>query len=95
MLARWMLHHDRQNPLYEMFDELCAVMAEYDVCFSLGDGLRPGAIADATDDAQLVERLGVEVQVVEGSPENIKITLSADLALAEAILRARGEGVKA
>ena len=48
----------------------------------------------ATDDAQLVERLGVPVCVVEGSPENIKITLSADLALAEAILGVRGVGVK-
>jgi 2-C-methyl-D-erythritol 4-phosphate cytidylyltransferase/2-C-methyl-D-erythritol 2,4-cyclodiphosphate synthase len=46
----------------------------------------------ATDDAQLVERLGQRVQVVEGSPENIKITLPADLTLAEAILRSRGEG---
>jgi 2-C-methyl-D-erythritol 4-phosphate cytidylyltransferase/2-C-methyl-D-erythritol 2,4-cyclodiphosphate synthase len=46
----------------------------------------------ATDDAQLVERLGQRVQVVEGSPENIKVTLPADLVLAEAILRARGEG---
>ena len=55
LLAKWMLYHDRQNPLYEMFDDLCAVMAEYDVCFSLGDGLRPGAIADATDDAQIAE----------------------------------------
>ncbi|MHC4239220.1 MAG: phosphomethylpyrimidine synthase ThiC [Planctomycetota bacterium] len=55
LLAKWMLHHNRQNPLYEMFDDLCAIMAEYDVCFSLGDGLRPGAIADATDDAQLAE----------------------------------------
>jgi phosphomethylpyrimidine synthase len=55
LLAKWMLYHDRQNPLYEMFDELCAIMAEYDVCFSLGDGLRPGAIADATDRAQIAE----------------------------------------
>ncbi|MBM4029903.1 MAG: phosphomethylpyrimidine synthase ThiC, partial [Planctomycetes bacterium] len=55
LLAKWMLHHNRQNPMYEMFDELCDVMAEYDVCFSLGDGLRPGAIADATDAAQLAE----------------------------------------
>ncbi|MHC4153382.1 MAG: phosphomethylpyrimidine synthase ThiC [Planctomycetota bacterium] len=55
LLAKWMLHHNRQNPLYEMFDDLCDIMAEYDVCFSLGDGLRPGAIADATDDAQLAE----------------------------------------
>jgi len=55
LLAKWMLHHNKQNPLYEMFDELCALMAEHDVCFSLGDGLRPGAIADASDDAQMAE----------------------------------------
>lgn len=50
LLAKWMLHHNRQNPLYEMFDDLCGIMAEFDVCFSLGDGLRPGAIADASDE---------------------------------------------
>jgi len=55
LLAKWMLHHNRQNPFYEMFDDLCAILAEYDICFSLGDGLRPGAIADATDQAQLAE----------------------------------------
>ena len=55
LLAKWMIYHNRQNPLYEMFDDLCDIMAEYDVCFSLGDGLRPGAIADATDEAQLAE----------------------------------------
>ena len=55
LLAKWMLSHNRQNPLYEMFDDLCDILAEYDVCFSLGDGLRPGAIADATDEAQMAE----------------------------------------
>ena len=55
LLAKWMVHHNRQNLLYEMFDDLCDIMAQYDVCFSLGDGLRPGAIADATDEAQLAE----------------------------------------
>lgn len=55
LLAKWMLHHGRQNPFYELFDDLCAIMRQYDVCFSLGDGLRPGAIADATDEAQLAE----------------------------------------
>jgi len=55
LLAKWMVHHNRQNPLYEMFDQLCEIMAEHDVCFSLGDGLRPGAIADATDEAQIAE----------------------------------------
>ena len=55
LLAKWMLYHNKQNPLYEMYDDLCDVMAEYDVCFSLGDGLRPGAVADATDEAQIAE----------------------------------------
>ncbi len=55
LLAKWMLYHNKQNPLYEMFDDLCDIMVEYDVCFSLGDGLRPGAIADATDEAQIAE----------------------------------------
>ncbi|MHC5061182.1 MAG: phosphomethylpyrimidine synthase ThiC [Planctomycetota bacterium] len=55
LLAKWMLHHNRQNLMYEMFDELCDIMRQYDVCFSLGDGLRPGCIADATDAAQIAE----------------------------------------
>jgi len=55
LLAKWMIHHDKQNPMYEMFDDLCDILAEYDISFSLGDGLRPGAIADATDEAQIVE----------------------------------------
>jgi len=55
LLAKWMLHHNKQNPLYEMFDDLCDIMIENDICFSLGDGFRPGAIADATDEAQLAE----------------------------------------
>ena len=55
LLAKWMLYHNRQNPLYEMFDDLCDIMAEFDICFSLGDGLRPGCIADATDQAQIAE----------------------------------------
>ncbi len=55
LLAEWMIYHKRQNPLYEMFDELCGLMREYDVCFSLGDGLRPGCLADATDEAQMAE----------------------------------------
>jgi phosphomethylpyrimidine synthase len=55
LLAKWMLYHNKQNPLYEMFDDLCGILAEYDICFSLGDGLRPGAIGDATDEAQIAE----------------------------------------
>lgn len=55
LIAKWMLLKKRQNPFYELFDEICDIMAEYDVCFSLGDGLRPGCIADATDEAQIAE----------------------------------------
>jgi phosphomethylpyrimidine synthase len=55
LLAKWMIHHNRQNPMYEIFDDICAIMREYDVSFSLGDGLRPGGLADATDEAQLRE----------------------------------------
>ena len=55
LLARWMLYHNRQNLMYDIFDDLCDIMVQFDVCFSLGDGLRPGAIADATDQAQIAE----------------------------------------
>ena len=55
LTAKWMLHHNKQNMMYDLFDDLCDIMKEYDVCFSLGDGLRPGCIADATDDAQIAE----------------------------------------
>ncbi len=55
LLAKWMTYHNRQNPLYEHFDDICDIMREYDVTFSLGDGLRPGALADASDEAQLNE----------------------------------------
>ena len=68
LLAKWMLYHKRQNPLYEMFDQICDIMAQYDVCFSLGDGLRPGAIADATDEAQIAE-LRVMGELVERAKE--------------------------
>ena len=55
ILAAWCLAHHRENFLYEHFDELCEIFAAYDVAFSLGDGLRPGSIADANDEAQLAE----------------------------------------
>ncbi|MFC1823338.1 phosphomethylpyrimidine synthase ThiC [Thermodesulfobacteriota bacterium] len=54
-LTTWMLHHDRENPLYEHFDRLLSIAGEYDVTLSLGDGLRPGCLADATDRAQIHE----------------------------------------
>jgi phosphomethylpyrimidine synthase len=55
ILAQWMAHHHKQNFLYECFDDICKIMKKYDVSFSLGDGLRPGCIADASDEAQFAE----------------------------------------
>jgi phosphomethylpyrimidine synthase len=55
LLAKWMIHHNRQNPMYEYWEEICDVMRKFDVSFSIGDGLRPGGLADATDRAQLAE----------------------------------------
>lgn len=55
ILAKWCLAHHKENFLYTHFREICEIMKTYDVAFSLGDGLRPGAIADANDEAQLSE----------------------------------------
>ena len=55
LLAEWMVTQHRQNMLYENFDEICKIFQKYDVSFSLGDGLRPGSIADASDEAQFAE----------------------------------------
>ncbi len=75
LLAKWMIEHGQQNPMYTAWEKICAVMREYDVTFSIGDGLRPGGLADATDDAQLFElqtlgelterawRMGVQVMI--------------------------------
>jgi phosphomethylpyrimidine synthase len=75
LLAKWMLVHDRQNPMHEAWERICEVMRRHDVTFSIGDGLRPGGLADATDRAQLAEletlgelterawRMGVQVMI--------------------------------
>ena len=55
IMAKWCLAHHRENFLYEHFQEICEIMKDYDVSFSLGDGLRPGCIADANDEAQFAE----------------------------------------
>src|SRR5262245_5924729 len=55
LLAGWMMAHRQQNPLYTHFEDLCDIMYQYDVTWSLGDGLRPGCLADASDDAQFAE----------------------------------------
>jgi len=54
-LLEWMSHHNRENPLYENFDDLLAILKEHEVTLSLGDGIRPGALADATDRNQIQE----------------------------------------
>jgi phosphomethylpyrimidine synthase len=55
ILAKWCLAHHQENFLYTRFDEICEIMKVYDVTFSLGDGLRPGSLADANDEAQFAE----------------------------------------
>jgi phosphomethylpyrimidine synthase len=55
ILAKWCLAHHEENFLYTHFDEICEIMKSYDVAFSLGDGLRPGSLADANDEAQFAE----------------------------------------
>ncbi len=55
IMASWCLSHHKENFLYEHFDDICEIMKKYDVSFSLGDGLRPGSIADANDEAQFAE----------------------------------------
>ncbi|EKN67190.1 phosphomethylpyrimidine synthase ThiC [Schinkia azotoformans] len=55
IMAQWCLYHHQENFLYTHFEEICEIMKTYDVAFSLGDGLRPGSIADANDEAQFAE----------------------------------------
>jgi phosphomethylpyrimidine synthase len=75
LLAKWMIHHGKQNPFNTAWEDICQVMREYDITFSIGDGCRPGGLADATDELQLAElveianlterawRCGVQVMV--------------------------------
>ncbi len=75
LLAKWMIHHRQQNLMYTNWEAICQVMRKHDVTFSIGDGLRPGGLADATDIAQLAElstlgelterawRMGVQVMI--------------------------------
>ena len=88
IMAGWCLAHHRESFLYEHFDDLCEIFARYDVAFSLGDGLRPGSIADANDEAQLAElrTLGEltqrawehDVQVMVEGPGHVPLHLVKD-----------------
>src|ERR1700723_1791328 len=85
IMAKWCLAHHEENFLYTHFDEICEIMKEYDVSFSLGDGLRPGSIYDANDDAQFAELRSLgdltlkawknEVQVMIEGPGHIPMQL--------------------
>lgn len=85
IMAKWCLFHHKENFLYTHFEEICEIMKRYDVAFSLGDGLRPGSIADANDAAQFaeLETLGVltkiawkhDVQVMIEGPGHVPMHL--------------------
>lgn len=64
IMSKWCLMHDRESFLYEHFDDICDILAQYDVAISLGDGLRPGSIHDANDEAQFAE-LGTLGELVQ------------------------------
>ncbi|HHT9158978.1 MAG: phosphomethylpyrimidine synthase [Planctomycetes bacterium RIFCSPLOWO2_12_FULL_39_13] len=80
-LVEWMIHNGRENPLYEEYDEILAIAKEYDVTISLGDAMRPGALADAFDRAQVYElnvlaelaqrALAADVQVMVEGPGHV------------------------
>ncbi|HNX01248.1 MAG TPA: phosphomethylpyrimidine synthase ThiC [Candidatus Cloacimonadota bacterium] len=84
LLKYWMLHHDRENPLYEYYDRLLDICLQHDVTLSLGDGFRPGAISDATDATQISELLVIGelverarkagVQVMVEGPGHVPLT---------------------
>ena len=88
ILAQWMEENGEQNPLYTYFDVICEIFAEHDVTFSLGDGLRPGSLADASDEAQFAEldTLGEltrvawdhDVQVMVEGPGHVPLDEVAD-----------------
>lgn len=85
IMAQWCLHHHQENFLYTHFEEICDIMKTYDIAFSLGDGLRPGSIADANDEAQFAEletlgeltkiALEHEVQVMVEGPGHVPMHL--------------------
>jgi phosphomethylpyrimidine synthase len=97
-LIGWMIHNEKENPLYENFDRLLEIAHEYDITLSLGDGMRPGCLADATDRAQieeliilgeLVERARkADVQVIIEGPGHLPLDqIAANVQLEKSICR--------
>ena len=88
MLGEWMKKNNRENPLYEYYDEILDILAEYNVVISLGDGLRPGSIHDASDRGQVHEMLILgdlarrarekNVQVIIEGPGHVPLNMVAD-----------------
>ena len=75
-LTGWMLHNDKENPLYEHYDELLDICAKYDVTISLGDGLRPGCLADATDQGQISELLNLGELTLRAWDRGVQVMVS-------------------
>ncbi len=73
MMIEWMRYNQKENPLYEYYDELLALAKDYRVTLSLGDGLRPGALADATDEAQVRELLTISELVQRARAEGVQV----------------------
>ena len=75
LLTTWMLHHDKENPLYENYDRLLEIAKKYDVTLSLGDGLRPGCLADATDRAQVHELMTLGQLTEEAWARDVQVMI--------------------
>ncbi|MEA2013489.1 MAG: phosphomethylpyrimidine synthase ThiC [Verrucomicrobiota bacterium] len=73
ILAKWMMHHNKENLLYTHFDEVLEIAKEFDVTLSLGDGLRPGCLADASDAAQFAELAVLGELVVKSRAANVQV----------------------
>jgi len=74
-LTSWMLHHDRENPLYENYDRLLEIAKKYDLTLSLGDSLRPGCLADATDRAQIHELITLGQLTQQAWEEDVQVMI--------------------
>ncbi|MCL5257497.1 MAG: phosphomethylpyrimidine synthase ThiC [Chloroflexi bacterium] len=75
ILARWMVHHNQENPLYEHYDDILEIARRYDVSLSLGDGLRPGCLADASDDAQFAELTAMEELTLRAWDKDVQVMI--------------------
>ena len=75
LTLKWMIHHKRENPLYENFDEILKMARKYDVTLSLGDGLRPGCLYDATDEAQISELKVLGDLTLKCWEENVQVMI--------------------